>query len=103
MTDYLEPRKQIDDAKLEEKLCPSRLSNFVGQDRVKKSLAVMIKAAKLRGEALDHVLLWGAEGVGKSTLAHIIANEMGVDIRVTSGHSIKRPGDLIGILTGLSS
>lgn len=83
-------------------LRPRRLSEFIGQDRVKESLSIFIEAARSRGEPLDHVLLYGPPGLGKTTLASIISVEMGVRLRVTSGPAIERAGDLAAILTNLA-
>ena len=83
-------------------LRPKRLAEYIGQEKAKENLSVFIDAAKLRGEPLDHVLLHGPPGLGKTTLSGIIANEMGVNIRITSGPAIEKPGDLAALLTNLS-
>ena len=90
-----------EDAVLETSLRPRRLADYVGQDKVKDNLRIAIAAAQQRGDPLDHVLLYGPPGLGKTTLANIIAAEMGVSVRTTSGPAIERPGDLAAILTGL--
>ena len=82
-------------------LRPSRLSEYIGQEKAKGNLAVFIEAAKMRQEPLDHVLLHGPPGLGKTTLSRIIANEMKVNIRTTSGPAIEKPGDLAALLTNL--
>ena len=92
---------QSDDANLDLSLRPRRLAEFVGQAQVKDNLDIGIQAAKLRSEPLDHIILYGPPGLGKTTLAHIIAQEMGVNIKVTSGPAIERAGDMAAILTAL--
>ncbi|MBR7163502.1 MAG: Holliday junction branch migration DNA helicase RuvB [Clostridia bacterium] len=91
-----------EDSDVEYSLRPRRLEEYIGQTKVKENMKIFIHAAKERKDPLDHVLLYGPPGLGKTTLAGIIANEMGVNIRVTSGPSIERAGDLAAILTGLS-
>ena len=98
---FLSPDQKDEDRVLDFSLRPRRLSEFIGRDKIKESLSVFIQAAKMRAEALDHVLLYGPPGLGKTTLALIIANEMDAPIRTTSGPAIERPGDLAAILTNL--
>ena len=88
---------------VENVLRPKSMAGYVGQEKVKENLTVFMQAAKIRGEALDHVLLYGPPGLGKTTLAHIIAGEMGSNIKITSGPSIEKAGDLAAILTNLEA
>lgn len=90
------------DGDIENVLRPKSMEGYVGQDKVKDNLAVSIAAAKMREDALDHVLLYGPAGLGKTTLAHIIANELGTQLKITSGPAIERAGDLAAILTNLN-
>ena len=91
------------DKELDGIIRPQELEDFTGQKEIVSNLSVYIKAAKLRGEALDHTLFHGPPGLGKTTLAHIIANEMGVNMKITSGPVLDKPGDLAGLLTSLET
>ena len=99
----ISPHQREEEAALDGALRPTRLADFPGQERLKENLSILIEAAKARGEALDHVLFYGPPGLGKTTLSHIIANEMGVHVRITAGPAIERAGDLVAVLTNLKT
>ena len=93
---------QEEDIKVEKSLRPQHLEDYIGQEKAKTNLKVYIEAAKKRGEPLDHVLFYGPPGLGKTTLAGIIANEMGVHVKITSGPAIAKPGEMAAILSNLA-
>jgi Holliday junction DNA helicase RuvB len=95
------PKGKSEETGLDVRLRPQSLEEYIGQERVKANLGILIQAAKARGEPLDHVLIYGPPGLGKTTLAHVVANEMGVNFRITAGPAIERAGDLAAILTNL--
>lgn len=101
-TDLHVPFRTDEDAKIEGTLRPRSLSEFIGQEKLKENLSIFIEAAKKRGEALDHILFYGPPGLGKTTLAHIISQELKVDIKSTSGPILERAGDIAALLTNLS-
>jgi Holliday junction DNA helicase RuvB len=98
----ISPENIQEDSDIEVTLRPQTLHDYIGQEKVKEKIAIYIEAAKRRGEPLDHVLLYGPPGLGKTTLSSIIAHELGVNLRITTGPAIEKPGDLVSLLTSLS-
>ena len=97
----VDTKANIEDVKIEGSLRPKCLDNYIGQKKIKESLKIYIEAAKKRGDSLDHLLFYGPPGLGKTTLSVIIAKEMGVNIKITSGPAIEKPGDMAAILNNL--
>lgn len=97
----ISPSESIEDVKVQKNLRPKRFDDYIGQNKVKTKLKIYVEAARVRGEALDHCLFYGPPGLGKTTLAQIIANELEVSIHITSGPSIERAGDLVALLTNI--
>src|SRR6476619_4716970 len=102
IVDMAEEPHNPEEQEIENTLRPRDFANYIGQERLKQNLQLAIAAAKKRGEPLDHVLLYGPPGLGKTTMASVIANEMGATIRVTSGPAVERAGDLASLLTNLA-
>src|SRR5690349_2150756 len=102
-TQFLAPDLHVDEEQVDQSLRPRRLDEFVGQHRIKEQLAIALEAARTRGEALDHVLLVGPPGLGKTSLSYIVREELGVGIRVVAGPALERKGDLAAILTTLAA
>ena len=98
---YTDPRLQNEDKTLDRTLRPYNFGEYFGQEKIKKNLKILLEAARQRGEAVEHILLYGGSGLGKTTLAHIIAKELGTSIKITSGPAIEKIGDLASILTNL--
>src|SRR3989338_2899876 len=96
------PKIQSDDRSLDQALRPQSWGEYIGQENIKKNLTILLQAARERGEAVEHLLFYGPAGLGKTTLAHLVAREIGAQIKVTSGPAIERVGDLASILTNLS-
>ena len=105
MAEDFNPRTEraFREAEFDEVIRPRSFDQFSGQDKVLENLKIFVKAALLRGEALDHVLFHGPPGLGKTTLAHIVAEELGVNLKITSGPILDKPGDLAGLLTSLEA
>ena len=99
MNEYIKSTKNLSEADMEISLRPNKLKDYVGQNKVKESLNIFIEAAKNRKEPLDHVLLYGPPGLGKTTLSHIVAIELGSQLKITSGPAIEHAADLAAILT----
>ena len=105
MAEDFNPRAEITykENEFDKVIRPQSFDQFAGQDKVLENLKIFVKAAMLRGEALDHVLFHGPPGLGKTTLAHIVAQELGVNLKITSGPILDKPGDLAGLLTSLEN